>query len=115
MDGILGFSQGATATALYLTSMIGRHFKFAIIIAGFLPKDVTYAKQLRDSRLEIPTLFIHGKSDDVVPLERNLMLQETFQENSATSYQHEGGHCVPTCGGTFKKVVLDFISTATVE
>jgi len=68
--------------------------------AGFLPRDPIYSALLSDMRVAVPSLFILGESDALVPPERTLELLNTFDPSTAELLRHPGvwvcGDCV--CG-----------------
>ncbi|GAB4817493.1 hypothetical protein N2152v2_004539 [Parachlorella kessleri] len=96
VDGLLGFSQGATAAALFLAHARGQHvlsgLMGAILIGGFLPRDATYAAALREGRPSLTSLLVSGAKDTLVPEERSQQLAETFEEGAVRFYLHPGGH-----------------------
>ena len=141
IDGLLGFSQGATAAALFLAHAqlpgelaaepaaqqqqqqqqqqqrqqgqaadgdctaaaaaaaeaavaAERRLRFAVLIAGFLPRDAGYADALRRGRPVLPSLHVWGAADALVPEERSRSLMDCFQPGSAEVYQHPGAHMV---------------------
>ncbi|KAF8055937.1 dfr1 [Scenedesmus sp. PABB004] len=118
-DGLLGFSQGATAAALFLAALRtaqrdGRDLdvplpKFCIAVAGFLPRDPDYAKLLEDAATDVPTLFVMGTADRLIPPARSHALMDTFDQACADLYEHPGAHMVPTCTGEFKARLCDFL------
>lgn len=59
--------------------------------------------------MSVPTLFIHGSADELVPLERCQELQATFAEGSYEMLEHPGAHFVPTCTGTVKQQIVQFL------
>lgn len=85
-DGILGFSQGATFTAI-LSNLLKP--KFVIIVSGFVP----FPTLLQESFNPIKSLHIMGKSDEIVPLQENFKLSQCFINPSI--YMHDGGHYLP--------------------
>lgn len=58
--------------------------------AGFLPRDPVYANLLSEERCSIPSLFILGDSDTLVPPERTLALFDTFDPATAQLLRHPG-------------------------
>jgi fermentation-respiration switch protein FrsA (DUF1100 family) len=52
---------------------------------------------LRQARPAVPSLFVYGQGDALVPPERTEMLMGTWSEGCASSFVHEGAHLVPTC------------------
>lgn len=131
IDGLLGFSQGATAAALFLAhaqlpadeqatdaerqqqvagqpeggqqqqeQQQGRQaapedaLRFAVIIAGFLPRDASYAEALRRGHPAVPSLHVFGAADALVPEERSAGLWACFAPGFVETYQHPGAHMV---------------------
>ena len=39
-------------------------------MGAFLPRDAAMVQRLRDAPHAVPTLFVHGRGDALVPLER---------------------------------------------
>jgi predicted esterase len=111
----LGFSQGATATALLLASLArdgeeqGQHApRFAVLVGGFLPRDERVAAMLAEARPQTPTLFIAGEGDQLVPPDRTRALLECFS-GPTELLLHPGGHHVPALKADAKETVLAFI------
>lgn len=44
-----------------------------------------------------------------VPVSRSIDLMAAFKEEGRESFEHSGGHMVPTCTGEFKAFMLDFL------
>lgn len=78
-------------------------------VSGFLPRDPSYADTLRQAQVSTPTLFIHGSTDELVPLERAYELQATFAEGTTAMLEHPGAHFVPTCTGAVKQQIVHFL------
>lgn len=118
-DGLFGFSQGATAAALFLAALQtaqrqGRDLdvplpKFCIVCAGFLPRDPEYAALLESAKVDVPTLFVMGQSDALIPPARSHALMDTFDQRTADMFEHPGAHMVPTCSGEFKQQMVAFL------
>ncbi|GLC38996.1 hypothetical protein PLESTB_001773500 [Pleodorina starrii] len=131
-DGLLGFSQGATAAALLLSHLAAKaaeeeadsgtsaastqeassyRLKCSILVAGFLPRDPAAAALLQDGgrRNTVPLLFVTGTSDTLVPPESTAKLWECFNPPTVSSYTHGGAHLVPTCSGQFKIAMAAFL------
>ena len=72
MDGILGFSQGATLMALFLALVqkgevvCERLPRFAIFVGGFMPHDEKIAREIEDGRPSMDGLHIYGTTDTFV-------------------------------------------------
>ena len=78
-------------------------------VGAFLPKDPQYAHMMTTQSIGIPTLFISGNGDQLIPAQRTEELIATFDPESAQRYVHSGGHMVPTCTGDFKTCLQDFL------
>lgn len=104
-DGVVGFSQGAAAAA-----MICAHHrpKFAIFVAGFVPKDVRAATQLLEGVHGVPSLHIYGLQDELVTPDRSRSLAALFED--AVTLEHEGGHMIPS-GASIRQSVAAFLET----
>jgi predicted esterase len=114
-DALLGFSQGATAVALLLASLAQhqeqgqQHVpRLAILAGGFLPRDEAVAAMLASSAPRVPTLFIAGEGDQLVPPERTRALMECFG-GTTELLMHPGGHHVPSLKGEMKEAAVAFI------
>lgn len=142
IDGLLGFSQGATAVALFLAgaslpdqlaqqqqqqqqpqearerldacdpaavAAALAHLRFAVIVAGFLPRDASYAAALQSGRPRLPSLHVVGRKDALVPEERSAALWDCFSAGDLRVYRHPGAHMVPTCSGDFKQALVSLL------
>eukprot|EP00929_Paragymnodinium_shiwhaense_P121236 TRINITY_DN9340_c0_g1_i1.p1 TRINITY_DN9340_c0_g1~~TRINITY_DN9340_c0_g1_i1.p1 ORF type:complete len:410 (-),score=61.96 TRINITY_DN9340_c0_g1_i1:269-1498(-) len=93
--GILGFSNGAAAAAILLTSLLENDapspVKFAIFCAGYLPNAIADGS----TKLAVPSLHVIGSADEQISLPQARQLQELFQGNYAKEFLHEQGHQVP--------------------
>lgn len=114
-DGILAFSQGAALAAILVNNikqLVPSHpfFKVCVLFSGysFTEKNASdelvitekyvdhYKKPSDDATMTTEILSIHGSSDNAVPGERSVYLNELLQNvgNSVKSSVHEGGHVV---------------------
>jgi predicted esterase len=120
IHALLGFSQGATMAALYLSSAGkgdddgvttgGGHLqdiRLALIVSGFLPRDKSYAEVITAVKPSIPTLFVVGEQDELVREEKSAELWANFKIKGV--YRHKGSHFVPTCSGEYKTAVIKFL------
>ncbi|XP_059470153.1 esterase OVCA2 [Neocloeon triangulifer] len=99
-DGILGFSQGASLTALLsahsqMNPDSPIKFRFAILVAGFKSRCSEHSKYF-EQKIQIPTLQVMGETDNVIPKEMSEELSECFENATVTT--HPGGHYVPASG-----------------
>lgn len=113
IDGILSFSQGACCAAVYvvqaqLSSSLPKP-NFVIFISGFLPRDESWAKEMLETGISVPTLHVFGETDAIIPMDRSKKLQGVCGEQ-AQVLSHPGGHFVPTCNAQVKQSVREFFS-----
>ena len=127
---LMGFSQGATAAAMYLMNNSHQHghgsdslssIKGLVCISGGPPPPPLRSippplppemKQCNDS---IPSLFIMGERDDVVPVEKSKALMMNMNMIRQYCYIHSGGHVVPSCSGPIKETLLSFLSSLEIS
>ncbi|KAK9830318.1 hypothetical protein WJX72_010963 [[Myrmecia] bisecta] len=113
IDGVLGFSQGATAAALLLAQATSEPGipapSFAVLIGGFLPRDDTFAGWITTAKPSTPVLFVFGVNDVLVPPERSHQLIAAFAGPHIQQFEHAGAHMVPTCSGEFKQQLQQFL------
>ena len=77
-----------------------------------MPRDQAYGQQLGSGghdKIALPTLLVHGEADELVPLERGKQLAASFLAGSLQV--HGGAHCVPTCSGQIKAMIVKFLET----
>ncbi|CAF0783637.1 unnamed protein product [Didymodactylos carnosus] len=96
-DGILGFSQGASFVTLLLLSLNSNSqlsFRFVMLIASF-KSGQTQHKDYYKNQINIPSLHIIGKNDQVIPFKMSEDLaNDCFKE--PINFYHDGGHFIPT-------------------
>ena len=99
--------------------------KFAVLCAGFLPRDAACAGLIRRRKAGgVPVLVVTGEQDRLVPRERSDALVRALQgieegeailrSSAAREYLHPGGHLLPTCSGAFKQELVGFLDSAAV-
>ncbi len=81
-------------------------------ISSFMPRDERYAELLDKERMQIglPTLFVHGSEDQLVPLAQGEKLSGNFLNK--TMLVHHGAHYVPACSGETKQSIVRFLVAA---
>jgi hypothetical protein len=115
-DGVLGFSQGASAAALALALVpsLRETVAFAILFSGFAPLDPTASAALfgprEDARDDgggggggggggtlrgVRSLHVWGAADGMVSRERFEALRGAFRAPEPETFEHDGGHGVP--------------------
>jgi len=104
-DGVIGFSQGATLTALLCLiktknpEMLSPavKFNFAIMVAAFKSKSTKHAHWYEGGevspKVSIPTLHVMGRGDRVIAKRLSDDLLDLFHEPSKLT--HSGGHFIP--------------------
>ena len=112
IDVILGFSQGATAAALYALTGSCK-VNNIVVISGFLPRDPVYADNIQNAPEErkqaVRGFFVSGEKDERVSLEQSELLWKCFPKEQSTILVHQGGHFVPTRACT--KQLAEFLQT----
>jgi predicted esterase len=96
--GVLGFSQGAAATAaLAALSCHGLlpAIRFAVLVAGFAPRSEELAPLFTEP-LELPSLHVWGERDPFA--KHGPTLAERFSAASRQELSWPGGHTVPQTG-----------------
>eukprot|EP00210_Caulerpa_lentillifera_P004286 g4089.t1 len=117
VDGFIGFSQGATMISLFLAHLqqekaLPDHVpRFALLVGGFLPRDDIIANYIVQGRPSMDSLHIYGRNDDLVEGSRSLDLMSTFQNCRTENYEHDGAHMMPTCSGTTKTRIIQFLDS----
>lgn len=115
MHGLLGFSQGACAAALYAAHCTDNASlpqpEYFVLIAGFLPRDEGWARTVTEAGMPSPSLHVFGASDCIIDSSRSIDLAESFSAEQATRFQHPGAHLVPTCTGEFRDVLRTFLTS----
>ena len=94
-DGVLGFSQGASAAALALALVpsLRDTVRFAILFSGFEPMDPGAAAALHAAHITARSMHVHGDADRMVSTARMEALASSFKIPSF--FRHAGGHGVP--------------------
>jgi len=80
-------------------------------ISSFMPRDETSVALLEERQITLPTLFVHGLEDELVPLESGKELAKCFSKGEMVV--HQGAHFVPTCSGQNKQSMVKFLEEAT--
>lgn len=108
-DGLFGFSQGASMVHLLLalkaSGKIELDVKFAIFSSGFLSLSSVH-ENLVESFIDLPSMHIFGKNDNIVCSERSQNLSEKFP--NPVIIIHDGGHFVPSLN-PFKSIFIEFL------
>jgi predicted esterase len=112
IDGLLGFSQGASCAAVYAVkaerSASLHKPQFVVFISGFLPKDHTWADEMLATGIRTPTLHLFGEEDKIIPIEKSERLVTICSAEHAAVLPHPGGHFVPTCNAKVREPVRKF-------
>eukprot|EP00754_Rhynchopus_humris_P034594 Rhum_TRINITY_DN15928_c0_g1::Rhum_TRINITY_DN15928_c0_g1_i1::g.162490::m.162490 len=109
-DGVLGFSQGAVLAALlarlatlpeghprYDARLVGA-FRFAVLFAGFVPRDDVAGKLFREELppVALPSLHVWGSADPLSAASSGLSTK--FCQKQVLLHLHTAGHVVPRLG-----------------
>lgn len=100
-DGILGFSEGASIAARLLLDAsdgrLKRRPQFAIFLCGIPPIEAEpVGMVLADDtarRIDLPTAHVTGSQDVFLPA--GMALRNLCRRESATAFDHGGGHALP--------------------
>ena len=108
-DGILGFSQGAALAGLLCLHPPWQppRFRYAILVAGFVPRDPTFAAFESAAPSSMPSMHVYGQTDEKVPPPSSLRLSRGFVAPRLVS--HPGGHAVPS-DAAFRASLKDFVA-----
>ncbi|KAJ3495661.1 hypothetical protein NLG97_g3237 [Lecanicillium saksenae] len=115
IDGILGYSEGATAAASYLLHEAQQEQIMAFFFAGwppFLCEDGKLTTILADESevvIDVPTCHIVGSSDPY--LYGAMALYAVCDEDNATLFDHGKGHTVPRDQTTIHELVESIRTT----
>ncbi|TQV99629.1 hypothetical protein V2A60_005088 [Cordyceps javanica] len=123
IDGILGYSEGATAAASYIfheTQQEEEHgaprrIKYGIFFAGWPPSKVEEDKVKAvladecEDMIEVPTCHIVGSQDPY--LYGAMSLYGVCNEDNATLFDHGKGHTVPRDNTTIDELVASIRKT----
>jgi|TARA_B110000008_G_scaffold272801_1_gene306092 dienelactone hydrolase len=95
-DGIVGFSQGATAAVAALADVeaLRASVSFVVLVAGFEPRDPNFP--VPTTPLAVKSLHVHGDKDSLVTRERVRALADHFDANRREFWFHDGSHGVPS-------------------
>ena len=77
---------------------------------GFLIDD-SYSPGADTEPLVVPTLFVHGTTDQVVPIHHSELLASRRRSECTRLYRHEGSHDGPMIDRKNQEVVSDFLSS----
>ncbi|XP_012286334.1 esterase CG5412 [Orussus abietinus] len=110
-DGVLGFSQGGAflsiLCAMQQKKLTSIAFDFAIIISGFKSRCAPHAP-LYNEEINLPTLYIYGSTDKVIPPEMAEELSKLFINKKTVI--HEGGHYVPGKKGIYHDFIVEMLA-----
>jgi hypothetical protein len=113
--GLLGFSQGATAAALYASDCSVEASltppQCIMCISGFMPRDPVLVRRIEANQINVPALHIVGAKDEIIPQDRSKQLAGVCACGERGLLEHPGGHFVPSCSGDIKQQVLAFLES----
>ena len=107
-DAIVGYSQGAAMTILYL-SQASASFRFAVTFCGYLPTVHTglIGRINAASPMSIPILFYYGTNDNI---STNSMTISAASHFSAATMVSDGGQHDPPSSGPALTATVNFIN-----
>ncbi|KAJ3224641.1 hypothetical protein HK099_008118 [Clydaea vesicula] len=125
-DGIFGFSQGSHIASVYLAYLQSNNsktmeaLKFFVAISGFYERraqdylDDTLVDLKKNLPIQIPSLHVYGKKDEVITMDLSEKLAENFLEKEKSIYIHNGGHLTP-CDSASLKHFTNFLCKFTCQ
>ena len=115
--GLMGFSQGATAAAMYASCCAADAAlpapRCVLCVAGFMPRDDECAAWLRRDGVAMPALHVVGEADEIISRERSEELAKVCA--AGRTHVHAGGHLVPSCTGEVKQCLTQFFDGVPAE
>ena len=109
VDGVLGFSQGATLASLLCTAegaaRVGWTPKYSILVTG---RCSLIAPEWYQSMCEVPSLHVWGSNDKVVPGPQSDKLSRRFE--GPVRVVHERGHIPPWHDDEVRRRVAGFVA-----
>jgi predicted esterase len=110
--GVIGFSQGASLTALLASRLVTQQqqkdattaLKFAILISGFVPNYKPLISTYFSHPVALASLHVIGASDTVVPPARSRDLAAKFDTNRASLISHPHDHIIPNDAETVDRI-----------
>ena len=92
-----GFSQGAAMAQIMLLSEIANRISGLILLGTRGIKDIHLREGL--NKIDpVPVLWMHGKSDEIIPFDDACILPDTLDEEkwNVEKIIHERGHVIPS-------------------
>lgn len=81
-----------------------------VFISGFLPRDETWATEMHEAGLQVPTFHVLGEDDGIITPQQSEALIAVCNADKALELRHPGGHYIPTCTGDVRGTVRGFFS-----
>lgn len=122
IDGILGFSQGASLTSILCAIAEANannqpieifnkryqtiRFNFCLIIAGHKSTQKQHEIFFKN-KIQMPSFHLYGQTDRVIPSQLSIELSEQFVNPKV--FQHEQGHFIPVNSQT-KALFQEFLN-----
>ena len=106
--GVLGFSQGAAvAAAVAALSCHGQlpALRFAVLVAGFIPRAAELAPLFEGAPLDLPSLHVWGTADPIG--KHGPALADKFSAATRQVLTWPGGHKLP--GGEVGEALVEFV------
>ena len=74
-----------------------------------MPYDAAMSERIAEAQCAVPSLFVWGTADELVPAARSKQLAAAFDAAAVRTFEHKGAHMVPSCSGEFKAALVDFL------
>lgn len=105
VDVVLGFSQGAAATAMltaHYQKVYGRvPWRVCLLVCGFLPRTTATKHLFQDAAgsprpLDVASVHVIGRADDLAPQSETLFDHFAKASRGAAKFVHDEGHRFPS-------------------
>lgn len=104
VDGVIGFSQGASLAAWMCSEQARAELRWFPKIAVLIGSYLSFPLYSLDSGIvpDMASLHIFGSNDYVIPPAKSQQVMNTFKEqetseNSVLTFVHTQGHVIPKC------------------
>ena len=102
---LAGFSQGG-AIALHTATRYPKKLAGVLALSTYLPLNSTLAKQAHAANLATPIFMAHGRTDDIISLDRALASRLCLQETGFAVQWHEYAMAHSVCAEEINDIRL---------
>ncbi len=102
---LAGFSQGG-AIALHSATRYPKKLAGVLALSTYFPLKATLAKEAHTANLSTPIFMAHGRTDDIISLDRALGSRLSLQESGFTVQWHEYAMAHSVCAEEINDIRL---------